>query len=553
MGSADRYINDQTRMEAERSSFTNVIEDVARYVLPSFACFRTSQSGFEHVTETQHVWDTHAMDALDKGVSIAKYFTMPRERIWHMIAPADDELLKLPHVKLWYERKSKLYFQRLYDALSGFAAESTVQWAQLLGFGNGALSVDLRRDHVTKLPMGFGFRSEHVGQVFIDENFQRQVTRSHRKFELSAEAAWGQWGDKLIRADRVMTAARDENKRHEKFEFIKVIEPNPNFQAGRADKWGKAWHECYVSVTDKEVIADGGTNARSMVYSRLKRKPNSKYGDGPGVEKLPDIKECQQIHLDIAVSNEMALLPGYGLHDDMQDNMVRVGPNEFSYGAINARGERMVVPIFEGGDATGAEGQLERLHQGIDRRFYGDLLQLYQELKTHITATERLQRREELGVVLDPLMSQEEEWFAPMLDRCIELGAQLGDYDDMPGEVREAGGLYSSKFDNPLTRAQIASRAMGYFKMKEEVISLAAVYPEAPVELERLYPLRKVLPGIADSLDVSMEWAATPDEIARFDADRAQDKAMKDALATLPDVAGAAKDFAQAEKFANAA
>jgi predicted nucleic acid-binding protein len=554
MGSAyaESAMRDHERLKTEAGSRNSVIDEVARLLLPSFENFRTS--GFmEFMPSTEAIWDSDPMDAAMIGSSICSSFVTPHNSIWLRLGSDEPELTKLQHIRLWYEQKTLLVHQRMYHALARFRPEANLGWAQLLCFGGQAMSIMPRRSPWSREEEGLAFRGEHIGKVFVDRDWQGNVMRSHRELELTAEAALHQWGDRLDTAPKVMEAARDPKKKHEKFEFIHRIEVNPKFELGRADKWGKAWHECYLSCADKEVVADSGTNAPSLIYSSFESAPGRKYAIGPGIRKLPDIRELQQLSLDSAVAVELSMLPGYGLHSDAQDNMIRIGPNELSYGLIDHRGNAMAQPIFSGGDIAPAEALRQRLSDGIKRAFFGNILEIDKELKTHITATDKLMRREDVGVVLDPLSLQEPEWFSPMVDRIVEILSDQGEFDDMPGEVREAGGGFAIGYDNPLTRARHAAEASGWFRLQEEAVKTAAVYPEALQELARLYPMRKVYPLIARALDVPVSIEATPEELEAYDAKMEQEKATQSALTTLPGVAGAVKDLSQAASFANAA
>jgi hypothetical protein len=97
----------------------------------------------------------------------------------------------------------------------------------------------------------------------------------------------------------------------------------------------------------------------------------------------------------------------------------------------------------------------------IKRAFFEDLYIVRQELKSHISATEQMQRDQQRGILLAPLKRQETEWFTPQTERELDLMAEMGMLDDMPQELRDGGGLYQTIYENPLsrTRARPSRRA----------------------------------------------------------------------------------------------
>jgi hypothetical protein len=101
----------------------------------------------------------------------------------------------------------------------------------------------------------------------------------------------------------------------------------------------------------------------------------------------------------------------------------------------------------------------------IKRAFFEDLYIVRQELKSHISATEQLQRDAQRGIMLAPLKRQESEWFTLQTERELDLMNDMGMLDDMPPEVMEAGGDYQIVYDNPLANARAAQGAQAFYTL----------------------------------------------------------------------------------------
>ncbi len=540
----------QSELESARSSFAATWQEVADYVLPRQAHFRGANST-QGVERTRRIIDSHAMLALDKGVAAFEGLVMPRGTRWQLLRPADEALGRIQRVAAWYETITQRLFRRRNDPESGFVGQAHESVASLLAMGNQSMWVDLRYNQFGQ-PEGLRYQSEHLDAVTIEENFQGIVDRSNRKMRLSAREALRKFGRAaLVRAPKVLDAATDPNKETREFEFLHVIMPNMRIEEGRMDWRGKPFTGLYISCEDKEIIDTGGFRSSPRTYSRLDKASNEVYGRGRAMDVLPEIRESQQVRAAIVAATEMNAMPPLAAHDDMLDQTIHYSANGITYGAVDDRGNMLIRKLLEEVDLSAMYAGLEALHGTIDEAFYVDMFMVRQEVKTHVTATEIMERNAEKGLLLAPLGRQETEWFSPMLDRELDLMAELGDFDDMPPEVAEAGGAVQIVYDNDLNRLMASNQAAGYYRTAEQVGALAAIYPDAGPEFARMYPLAKVIPAIADINAVPATWRATDEELADAEARDAEQQQLAQLAELLPAVGGAARDLSVAEANAN--
>jgi hypothetical protein len=537
-------ITAQGRMHNVRSSFETEWSEAATYFLPRQADF-LSMNTTQGVPRTREIYDEYPARALDDGKSIAVGMVMPRGALFQGIAPPDrEELMKLQHVAAWYEAKTRRLFELRHDPNSGFVQQTDESWASLLAFGNQAMSVTHRLDPFTRRPIGLRYRSEHIGSCYIEQNWQGLQGRTHRKWKWTAEQAMGRWGkDKLQRAPKVLEAATDPAKRHVEFEFLAVMIENPDPDPDRMDMKGKPYIGGYISIADKEWIEQGGWNSRELTYSRFMKSPTETYGRGPGVDMLPTAKALQQIMVDLMTGAEMGLMPPLGGPDDALDMIINYGAGEFVPGAFDMAGRQVIGKLFDVGDFQGPLAIQAQLREQIDRAFFRHLMFLNQDMKSHVTDGQIMERVQEKGVLLQPLATQETEWLSPMLDREIDLMAEMGEFEDMPAEVQEARGAKKITYDNPLNSALMAEEAAGYFRMSSSVASMAQYDPAYMAEFNKMFPARKVLPNLARVMRVPASWQATEAELAEADAADAQRQSAQDALATGAALGGIARDL----------
>jgi hypothetical protein len=543
----------QERMESARLPFERAWQESAELFLPRQADFNDPQGVNRGRSRANIIYDSYGVEAMKDGVSVFEGYVMPKGALWELlVAPVDiPELGKLQHVAAWYERKTQRLHQLRNNAMSGFVTETNESAASLLAFGNQGMEVDRLRDPVTRGLIGMRYRSEFLGRLYWQDNWQGIPARRHIKFRWTAGQALERFGkEALERAPQLAKAAADPKLRDKTdFEFLRAIVPNSAIDTARLDWRGKPWVQGILAIADKEFLEIGGYRAPPITISRFAKSPTEEYGRGPGTDLLPDIKAVQAIMIDLMVGAEMGLRPPLGAPDDATDMLINYAAAMITYGAIDRRGNRLVQPLFEVGDGTMALEVQKQLRALIDRGFFRHLLLSSQEIKSHVNDAQLYERMQEKGVLLQPLARQETEWFTPMLDRETEIMAEAGEFDDMPGEVREAQGARSVMYDNPLNRALRAERAGGYFRALDKVVAVAQYRPEALDSFFREYPLEKAIPGIGDIEAIPAEWRATDSEKRAFDAAKARQKQMQEIqqlAETTEPVARAAKDFSQA-------
>ena len=130
-----------------------------------------------------------------------------------------------------------------------------------------------------------------------------------------------------------------------------------------------------------------------------------------------------------------------------------------------------------------------------------------------MTATEVIERTNEKGILLAPTVGrQQSEYLGPMIDRELDLMAQMGMLDPMPPRLKEAGGTYGVVYTSPLSRAMRAQEAAGFMRTVESVKELVAVSGRRDL----LYPFnfKKAIPEMAEINGVKPSWMNSEDEMA---------------------------------------
>lgn len=549
MYSGEAIIKRQDRMAAGQTAIRELRQEVAELILPRMAKFYClGQYGDVQRSIVTAVFDEYAQQKFEEGVSIAMGLSNPSGQIWQRWTLDDDDLMKLQHVALWVESKNRLLQQLRSDPKSGFTDHLGEGWASLLAFAMQSSWVDIRRDIMGR-PIGFSYQSEFIGQIYVEENAEGLPIRTHNKFTLTARQAWDKWGPESPEVVKRHISKQGGTGDDEKVEFIHAIYPNTEYDPDRIDHLGKPWRGCLVAVEGKELFKDGGYVAAPRVVSRFAKGLNGPYGHCAAFQVLPSVRQCEMMMVDMTETAEQKAGPTMLAHDDMLDYGIRYAPREVIMGGLGSRYEERIKALFNPADNTEAERLLELRHSYIDRAFYAHLLQINQDLKSHVTDGQIMERKADAGVLLTPLARQENEWFSPELDRELALMDELGLMDDEPGEVREAreaGMGIKAVYDNGVTRSQGAAGVGALLDMERFFAPTFQNDPETYQTYKQYFPFEKRLKFVAENTSVPVSIMSTEDERAAIKQQHDQQNQEQQFLAAVPELAKASKDLAGA-------
>jgi hypothetical protein len=553
---ADTILREQGQMETRRSNFEALWHEVSQLLLPRQADFMGATSGgyaTQGAARTERIYDETAMMALDHGCAVFEGEVIPQGGQWQRFVARDPELMKVKRVALWLEDLGNRLFALRNAPHSGFASQTHESVASLLSFGFQGMWTDTLRDNVGR-PIGISYRSEHIGQLYIREDHVGAIETTHRKFTLTHRQALQRWGEKA--PECAQKAAREQGGKRldDSGTYIHRLSPNPDLDPDRIDWQGKPILSCYLSAEDRQVFDVGGYRSRPLTCSRYEKSPMEDYGRCPAINVLPAVRASQRIMRDLVTAIEFMAKPALGAHDDMLDQILAYKPGGISYGAIDDRGNQMIQRLWDDPN-IGPALQLQESTRGfIQRAFFEDLYLVRQEVKSHVSATERMIRDNQKGILLAPFKRQETEWFTPQTERELDVMADMGLLDDMPPELVEAGGLYQTVYENPLSRSRKADAAAGFYTMLDGVTPLMQLDPQNTVPtFFQEYPFAKVLAGLSDVHGVPVSWSASDEERASAQ-EEAQALAQKAQLIEVGESAARiARDMAGAEQAAAAA
>lgn len=540
----------QQRMESARSIYDGAWSEIARLVYPEMNHFYGGSALWNRWStyKAAEMHDPYAAQALEDGVAVFEGFTMPRGQRWQKLT-LDDELMKNVAIAQWVETKEKRLFDLRHNPESGFIGAMHESAMSLYAFCAQSMWVDVRYSPVTGAPLGLSYESEFVGEIFVEWDASGRPYRIHRKIGLTAEQARGKF--KAETPAPVLKVLTGDNPQPDKaFEFIHVIEPNTEYDPERIDAKGMPWASAYYLVGgDAVVFKRGGYRSLRRIFSTFTRGVRNSWGFSPTMRVLPQIKLLQEITRDRVFGAELRLLPPLLASDDELDgSIVELRGLGITYGGLDERGNSKLKEFLTAADSSDAERLAAEARLAIDTAYGRHLLQLNRELKTHITATRTQEEMAEKGILLGALARQEAEWLAPMTQVELNLMAELGEFDDMPGEVAEyfmAEGGFNWRYDNQLSRMMKSQDTLSYLTLAEQVNLLGQYDPTFLEDFKREYPSHRVLPVLGDNAGIPASMRATDEDKAAFDQQKAQKQQLDQLANVLPAFTDAIKNTAQ--------
>lgn len=535
-----------SQIAAYRPNFASQWEEVAELILPNLRnTFMFGNYNFPGMKKTERQVDSTGMLALGRFASIVDSLITPRNMSWHGLEADNEYVQKNREVRLWFEQASRLLFKARYAPTANFAGQNFANYQGLGAFGNMGLYIDQLKDMHGKPARGLRYKSIPIGELYIRENHQGIVDSFVRWFRLTARQAMQRW-DNL--PDAIQEAAKQQSEAL--FEFYHCVVPNDECDplSLRSDKAPYASY--YVSLTGRCLLYEkgkntyGGYNSFPLPFSRYSQAPGEVYGRGPAMDVLPSLKTLNAEKSVFLKTGHRAGDPVLLTTDDGLVNF-NLMPGALNKGGMSADGKRL-VDILPAGDVQITMEMMQAESTLINDMFLVTLFQIAVETPT-MTATEVIERINEKGILLAPTLGrQQSEYLGPMIDRELDLMADMKMLPPMPGLLREAKGEYHVVYTSPLARAQRAQEAAGFMRTLETANAVAQVTQD-PSIYDR-FNFDKALPDIAYIQGVSESWLRGDKEMEAIRAERAKQQKAQQDIQAAPAAAAMMKARAVAQE-----
>ncbi|SFR86569.1 portal protein [Sphingomonas jatrophae] len=538
-------MRDQARMEAERMPWESVWREIDERVNPLGAGAFTGGKTPGSVRGAAN-YDVTAVEGLDRFAAAMAAITIPRNTQYIRLKFGDADLDKLPNVRRWCAQTADRLHAMRYAPHAGFQVQGDEDFRQLGTYGTGALWTGERPG------LGLFYKTIHLSEIWIDEDFSGRVDTVHRKYELTARQCAQQFGEDAL-TGRMRDALRPGGNPDAKFEILHVVRPNREIEREALDWRRLPVASIHVAIADKVVLRRKGFHSMPISVSRHVTGPGDKYGQSPAMKVLPSIRTLNTVAHTLLRAAHKIVDPALAFYDDDGISSIITRPGGITPGLVNERGQTLMarVPGPEGSDLPIGLEMMEGERRVVRTAFLEDFFKILTDPSDRMTATQVIEMIGKQGVLVAPYAGRyETEKQNPVTQRDLELAMLRGQVEPLPEEAREAGAWPQTEYENPLTRMARAERAAGLARWIEAMAPLAQVDDGAVFDH---IDTDEAAPGLADVLGVDPRWVATPDKVAAKRQAREDAKAATAGVEQLQGAASAYADLAKANQISEAA
>lgn len=384
----------------------------------------------------------------------------------------------------------------------------------------------------------------HPREVFIRENQYGMVDTVHRKFSMTAHAAFDKFEDKVSEA--IKKNAKD--KPDAPHEFIHAVFPNKNRIFGKRTQGNKAFRSIYIETmaavgstsvgqSNAEIVRDSGFDVNPYAVWRFRKSSDEVYGYSPAADALVEVFQLNQYSKTLQQAAQMSVDPALNVPVEMR-NRVRNKPHGNNY---YDNEKRLITPIFTQIDYPVGDAERERVDRSMKDKFRVEFFQAFIGRQGEATREEILAIKGEQATLMIPQVDRVYvEGIRPIFSIVSDIEDKNGAFSEeqgmppMPPEIEDEigkGGFINFILTGPLAQAQRrATEIEPAIQTLELAGRTAAVL--GPEVLD-VYKKNEIGEFIAESGNMNQRLLNSADEVARIQQDRADALAQQQAQEAL--------------------
>ncbi|ONN50967.1 phage head-tail adapter protein [Acinetobacter genomosp. 33YU] len=424
----------------------------------------TTDNKGQRENERADLYDSTAADSVQVLTSMIMSGVTPANSIWFKAQPDGiDNLSELTEGERWLEDVCQFIWRNIHAA--NFDSESFETVTDIVTAGWGVLYTDIDRE----AGGGYVFESWHIGNCFIaSTRADGQIDTIYREHEMTAETMINTYGEENCHLQVVQMARTAPDTR---YKLLHVIEPRKQKGSGQLNK-AMPFASYHIDIANSQIMKESGYHEFPCAIPRLRRLPNSNYGNGQMTIALPDAKMANELMKNTVRAADLQIGGMWIAEDDgvLNPHTVRIGPRK----VIIANSVDSMKRLDDGTNFQISEYLLTNLQGGIRKKLMAD--QLPPVGTQQMTATEIHTRVELIRQMLGPMYGRlQTEYLLSILDRCFGLALRSGALGQPPQEL--LGRNLSFKFVSPFALAQRMAEVIATEQFVASVGQMASVEP----------------------------------------------------------------------------
>jgi hypothetical protein len=451
-------------------------------------------------------------------------------RPWMRFGLHDEELSDAPDVRAWLDEVEKRMYGFL--ASTNFYAAVKSGYLELGMFGTEAC---VMVEHRTE---GAVCHQLTAGEYWIGLGSALTPEALYRRCPLTVIQVMQRFEETKI-SPRIR-AAYDRSNYEDVCDIYQAIEINDEYDDSAADARGKKFRSVYWDADhgNTEVLSISGFEEQPFWAPRWETTGGDAYGNGPGHDALPDLRELQLQAKRKGEATDHVLYPE--MISPAKIKLKRQPKSVVSAASLDA--EKVIVPYELPWQVLGAVAEdVQRLEQKVNEATYADLfmaitnMQGVQPRNIEEIAARNEEKLTQLGPVIERVNNEKLE---VAIDRTFGIMSRMGLLPPAPDAVREAGGELRTEFVSILTQMQ---RMVGLGQIERTVGFIGSLTASSPEALDKL-DVDEAIDEYADRAGAPPKLIRSKDAVEEIRAQRAQQQNMDRMIAAAP----AVKDGADA-------
>jgi hypothetical protein len=516
-------------MKNSRRGFESDAKEIASLAMPARSRFLASgtNKGRQPNRRLNSGYGIRAFRTLQGGMTSG---LSSASRPWFNLKTYDEQLGEDPEVKIWLAEVER----RMYAFISGtnFYGAVKTGYLEIGGFGTEACIAD---EHATE---GMVCHQLTFGEYWLALDDALMPGALYRECPLTVLQAVNRFGDRVMPEVRRMY---DQSNYEEIVTYYQAIERNDDFEQGKLGWQGKPWRSIYWDQkdSDKDRLTDQrGYSEQPFWAPRWDTTGADVWGEGPGHDALPDLRELQLQAKRKGEATDMHIWPEMVTTSKVK---LKRQPKSVVSAAEIDLSKAVHVPYQVPYQSIQViREDIADVKQAIDEATYADLFMAITNMRgvQPRNIEEIAARNEEKLTQLGPVIERvNNEKLEVAIERVFGIMQRARLLPPAPDSMRNAPDL-KIEFVSILTQMQ---RMVGLGQIERTVGFVGSQVATFPDALDKL--------NIDEAIDEYASRAGTPPKIIRTAAEvdeireaRAQQANMERMIAAAP----AAKDGAQA-------
>jgi hypothetical protein len=413
--SSQEIVRRADRLRSDRGTTESHWQEVADYLMPSREFTTQNTPGSKRTAHIFHTGPVMAAELLAGALHGMQL--MPN---WMRLRPSDPQYDGDMEIQGWLDDATEKMLHEFSSPRAKFSLSMHENYLDDAAFGTSVIMAFDRGRDVTL------FKSLPLSECYLSENDDGDFDTLYRCYKMRAydvinRPAW---------AGSITDALKREaaNNPDAMWEIVHGIIPDPKHQGEYADSY----------VLKRSMIQMGGVGryrSRPFVASRWSKRSGETYGNGPGMNALPDVKELNKLEEEHLRGVMLANAPPLALPDDGFLAPLSQNPRALNYYRTEmGQYQDRVFQINTGDRPEVAADKILNMEARVDAAFYIKWMQL--PFKPGMTATEINKRHVDQLRLMGPMGERgQTEKLGPLIDRAYTLMMDNGKFLPPPSSM----------------------------------------------------------------------------------------------------------------------